>query len=127
MLLELNIKNYKSFKDRASLDMTAAEDVHEHESFVFNQGDVRVLPMGLMQAENLIFLQLLAQCEMRSWDILNPILYIRILRGLSLIQNQQMNQQNLRFQYYLEIQNTDTVSAEIRIKYLMSGCLKKTA
>ena len=52
MLLELNIKNYKSFKDRASLDMTAAEDVHEHESFVFDRGNTRVLPVAAVYGAN---------------------------------------------------------------------------
>ncbi len=53
MLLELNIKNYKSFKDRASLDMTAAEDVHEHGSFVFSmRGDVKVLSVAAVYGAN---------------------------------------------------------------------------
>lgn len=53
MLLELNIKNYKSFKDRASLDMTAAEDVHEHESFVFSMGGyIKALPVAAVYGAN---------------------------------------------------------------------------
>lgn len=51
MLLQFNFKNYKSFRDDATLDMTTAK-VSEYENHVVNLGEEKILPIAAIFGAN---------------------------------------------------------------------------
>lgn len=52
MLQQFRFKNFKSFKDEATLDLTAAEEVSEYGWHVFGAGDEKFLPVSVIFGAN---------------------------------------------------------------------------
>ena len=130
MLLKFNFKNYKSFKDEVSLDLTATK-ISEHSDRNFEVGNIKVLPVACIYGANAsgksnvieafkFMIDYIVYSLNFAGAQINPNVQLTALRPIPFLFDDKSSTEGTSFEVYFVI-NTDKTEKIYQYGFVING------
>lgn len=118
MLLKFNFKNYKSFRDEVSLDLTATK-ISEHSDSNFTVGNIKVLPIAgilganasgktnVMEAFRFMIDYVMLSLNFAGGQI-NPSIQNRVIKPIPYLFDRKSQNEGSKFEIYFVLDNDES-------------------